>query len=169
MKKAVNETLKTARKAETTVKDIAGKDVAGKDVAGKASKTEESKWVFGWVFVALAFALLLITAYLKLSTQEKLEIENIDGIAYITIGDNVCKLLDASGRQVVFNGTVKSEHDLSMQVVSVGGAETYIVYDNDTKMCYIGIKDTKNKELVDMLNVMYSRDNIIQEGASNEE
>ena len=61
-------------------------------------------------------------------------------------------ILDASGRQVVFNGTVKSEHDLSMQVVSVGGAETYIVYDNDTKMCYIGIKDTKNKELVDMLN-----------------
>lgn len=130
------------------------------------NNTTKLHWINNIKTISIITAIIIIVfvIFYGVANKNTPDIVNNNGIAYVQYGDMTAKLLDNTGKQIIFNDFIKQEHKLYGATYSLGYVTYLVIFDESTNMHYIGVNNNKDNVELTEINVLYNKE--LLEGAN---
>lgn len=110
------------------------------------------------ILIIIAIIIIAFVIFYGVANKNTPDIVNNNGIAYVQYGDMTAKLLDNTGKQIIFNDFIKQEHKLYGATYSLGYVTYLVIFDESTNMHYIGVNNNKDNVELTEINVLYNKE-----------
>ena len=124
------------------------------------NNTTKLHWINNIKTISIITAIIIIVfvIFYGVANKNTPDIVNNNGIAYVQYGDMTAKLLDNTGKQIIFNDFIKQEHKLYGATYSLGYVTYLVIFDESTNMHYIGVNNNKDNVELTEINVLYNKE-----------